>query len=71
MTLTPAAKTLMVLMSVLAAVDTKEMDALAWVSMKDTVIEIRIKEDLRITRKEGFLFISTQNTATLNQISSP
>lgn len=32
MTLTPAAKTLMVLMSVLAAVDTKEMDALAWIS---------------------------------------
>ena len=71
MTLTPAAKTLMVLMSVIAAVDTKEMDALAWVSMKDTVIEIRIKEDLRMTRKEGCLFISTQNTATLNQISSP
>ena len=70
MTLTPAAKTLMGPMSVLAAVDTKEMDALAWVSMKDAVIKIGIKKDLRITRK-GCLFISTQNTATLNQTSSP
>ena len=51
MTLTPAAKTLMALISVLAAVDTKEMDALAWVSMKDAVSEIRTKKNLRITRK--------------------
>ena len=43
-------------MSALAAVDTKEMDALAWVSMKDAVIEIRIKKDLRITRKGVSLY---------------
>ena len=50
-TLTPVAKTLMVPMSVFAALDTKEMDALAWVSMKDAVSEIRTKKNLRITRK--------------------
>jgi len=62
-TLTPAAKTLMVLMSVLAAVDTKEMDALAWVSMKDVVSEIRIKKDLKVAY---YSFIRVQEVCSIN-----
>ena len=49
MTLMLAAKTVMVHMSVLATEDTKEMDALARVSIKDRYVnEIRIRKDLHI-----------------------
>ena len=47
MTLTLAAKTLMVLMSAFVAEDTKEMDTLAWVSMRDCLC-------LRNRLKKGF-----------------
>ena len=45
MTLTLAAKTLMVHMSALAAEDTKEMDTLAWVSMRDCLCLRNITEE--------------------------
>ena len=74
MTLTLAAKTLMVHMSALATEDMKEMDTLARVSMRDcSCLRNTTKEpkkDLHPASK-GCLFISTQNTVNLNQSLSP